>query len=306
MLNYSFSPILISVYSREVHFVRLIESLKRNAESPYTILYVISDAPRFESDIENINKIREFTRSLDGFSKVILLEMKKNSGSQKTILTGIMEVFKYHDKLIFLEDDNYVSENFLSFMNKALDNYYSDERIFSISGYNYPINIPNEYDLPVYIYKGFSAWGVGLWKKRWLEISWDINNMSLKKDIEKNKKVIMKELGDRVGLTIEHMTVNETMYIDAYVCYYLYKKNKYSIFPTLSKVRNLGHDGLGEHGGNSDIFINQEIDNGKDKIILPSSLPINEEINKKLYDYFKLPTKTRVKLKLKNFLNYKL
>jgi hypothetical protein len=43
------------------------------------------------------------------------------------------------------------------------------------------------------------------------------------------------------------------------------KNNMYCVLPTISKVRNYGHDGTGVHSGLSkkDIFLNQAIDNAK-------------------------------------------
>ena len=38
--------------------------------------------------------------------------------------------------------------------------YETSNLIFSVSGYNYPIGIPLDYNVNFYLFKGFSAWGV--------------------------------------------------------------------------------------------------------------------------------------------------
>ena len=66
----------------------------------------------------------------------------------------------------------------------------------------------------------------------------------------------------------------------------------------ISKVRNYGHDGLGEHGGISDIYIDQSIDESEEIIQLPITITQNLEINKKLQKYFKLSYKQKIKMLL--------
>ena len=71
----------------------------------------------------------------------------------------------------------------------------------------------------------------------------------------------------------------------------------YCVFPTLSKVRNFGHDGSGEHGGSiiNSVYANQKID---DKHHFEfSSLPIAEDnkMNEVLNEHFKLTWKGRIK-----------
>lgn len=297
-----YAPILISVYTRKGHFIRLIDSLKKNKETTETKLYVASDAASQKEDVNKVIDIRNFISEIEGFKEVILLDRKQNIGSHISILTGISEVFKIHNKLIFLEDDNYVSKNFLSFMNDALNKFQDDEQIFSVSGYNYPIEIPDEYNHPIYLYPGFSAWGVGLWKEKWSEVDWKLNNNDLLSDLSENKKLIKEYLGERVYWSIKNMCQNNFTFIDAYICYHLYKQKKYSIFPTISKVRNYGHDGLGEHGGINNIFASQKIDDSDKQLIFPDKIDLDNTVNKELKNYFKLPLSSKIKKAVKKLL----
>jgi len=280
----------------------LIDSLKKNKEAKETLLYIVSDAASRKEDICKVLDIREYISEIEGFKDVILIARKQNLGSHYSILSSIEEVFEDYDKLIFLEDDNFVSQNFLSFMNDALNKYKNFNKIFSVSGYNYPIKIPKEYNHSVYLYQGFSAWGVGIWKEKWKAVEWKLNDKKIFLDLLKNKKAIKNSLGESVFWSIKSMAERQHRYADAYICYHLYKTNMYSVFPTLSKVRNYGHDGLGEHGRISSLFINQIIDESNSTTEFPLNLGVDEKINKELKNYFKISRKSKIKMFIKDVL----
>ena len=57
-------------------------------------------------------------------------------GLAHSIISGVSDVVKKHEKAIVLEDDLVTTSNFLDFMNQALDFYIGDDSVFSISGYS--------------------------------------------------------------------------------------------------------------------------------------------------------------------------
>ena len=52
-----------------------------------------------------------------------------------SIIGGVTEVLDQYGKIIVLEDDLAVSEDFLQYMNDALDYFANDARVWSVSGY---------------------------------------------------------------------------------------------------------------------------------------------------------------------------
>jgi len=72
----------------------------------------------------------------------------------------------------------------------------------------------------------------------------------------------------------------------------------YSVFPTVSRVRNTGHDGSGLHCGNmkKNPYKEQNIYTGSDDYVLNPNIQPHPIPNKFLYDFFKLNFKRRVKL----------
>ena len=55
--NMIYAPVLIPTLCRDEHFIRCIESLKRNAWAKYTDIYIALDFPCKESHWDGYNKI---------------------------------------------------------------------------------------------------------------------------------------------------------------------------------------------------------------------------------------------------------
>ncbi len=295
------APILISVYNRKKHLIRLVKSLQENIESRDSVLYIVSDAAHNESNNQIVEEIRIYISEIVGFKKVEYIFREKNLGSHISTTKAIHNVFEKHDRLIFLEDDNIVSENFLAYMNIGLNFYYQNKSIFSISGYNYPIKIVNPSSAHSYFFKGFSAWGVGIWKEKWNAVNMEIDFVATLLDARKERKKIVNNLGENVYKTIIKMCQRQMVYADALICYYIYKNEMASVFPEISKVRNYGHDGLGEHGGHTNIFIEQDIDQENKDFFFEEVITFNSSIYKSVLSYFRYTLSIKALILLRFF-----
>ena len=109
-------------------------------------------------------------------------------------------------------------------------------------------------------------------------------------------------LGERTYYKILAMCVNKNITIDTFICYHIYKYNKVSIFPIISKVKNYGHDGRGEHGSINKIFLEQKIDLQNTNLEYITENIKNDEIQKLLQKYFKISLKEKFKKKIKNLI----
>ncbi len=64
-------------------------------------------------------------------------------------------------------------------MNNALSKYKNDNKIHSISGFNYNksyLKIPKKFNDTVFLTKRDCSCGWGTWKKVWNKVDWNINN----------------------------------------------------------------------------------------------------------------------------------
>lgn len=286
----SLAPILVSVYTRREHLDRCIQSLKNNDLSKQSLLYVVSDAPASECHREQVAAVRKYIDTIEGFSEIRPILRPVNLGSF-SINQAVSDLLSVHDRLILLEDDNIVSTNFLSYMNAALDFYENDSSVFSISGYNYPVVMPESYIHDVYKWQGYSGWGVGYWRDRYTAVEWDypdLTEIARGKPVRRGLDHIAEHLCRQMIYDLKHgKRTGDTM-----VTYYMYRHGLYSVFPTISKVRNTGHDGTGEHTGVTDRYLRQAIDPGLPYRFVRDLQP-DEQINRVLRRHFSTPFKAK-------------
>lgn len=280
------APVLISVYDRYLHFKNCIESLKKNKYADRTHLFVAIDAPYEEQHIPNNNNVIEYAKSITGFEEITLIVRDQNIGAENNILSAMDEIFKKYGKLIFSEDDNEFSVDFLSFMNKAMNVFEKREDIFSVSGYNYPIQIPSTYCNDIFIWKGYSAWGVGLWKNKWERVDWSISDLELFLEDRTNVKSL-NEIAEHYLPGLRHIIKSREFHGDTMLSYFHVKNNMYTVFPIISRVRNIGHDRSGIHCKYNSIYSNQKICQDGTEIELPLDIRPDHEINRILWKHFK-------------------
>ena len=272
MVIKTFAPVLIPTLNRFDHFRRCLESLEKCTWAEKTDVYVALDYPPSEKYVEGWKKIDSYLlekEKYNGFKKLYVRRREQNCGVGKPNSNSSLlldEVRRYSDRYIFSEDDNEFSPNFLDYINKGLEIYKEDERIFAICGYNYQQIDMKGYDHEYYFSHEISAWGYG---------SWFIDRIDyIRATVRKPgyliglvKSVPMsKFLSNGTKLCNLLEDIGLAFHGDSYYTYYEWSNNIYCVFPTVSLVRNFGHDGSGEHcvmidGYNP--FINQIIDERK-------------------------------------------
>ena len=294
----NYSPILVSVYNRLDHLQQCVRSLQRNALSQHSDLYIVSDAAFAEQDEPKVAQVREYIDRIEGFNRVVAIRRKGNLGSYASIKMAIDDVSAQHGTVIFLEDDNIVAPHFLQFVNDALNFYRDDPTIFSVSGYQYPVQIAASYPYDVYKWQGFSAWGVGVWADRWHAVDWhypELSDLAPGKPVRRGLDQIAEHLCQQMIYDIRR----RRKIIDVTISYYLYRHQLYSIFPVISRVRNIGHDGTGEHGGITDLYSRQALDESPDYQFVKNIQP-DAKINQVLWQHFRIPRKSKVIIALAN------
>lgn len=254
----NYAPVLISVYDRVEHFNRCLNSLKQCKGANKTHLFIAIDYPKKEEILEKYHQIIEIAKSTKGFKEITLFIRDTNLGSKENIYSAINEIYKCYDRLIFSEDDNEFSTGFLLFMNNALEIYSDDQNIFAINGYNYPIEIDDIKSGDVYRFKGYCAWGAGIWRDKWLKIDWSFNN--LKKFVHNPINLIITyKIAPSYNQHFISSLLSKEFAGDVYIVLNLIKNNWYTINPVHTLVRNYGCDKSGEHKSSDLRFINQNI-----------------------------------------------
>lgn len=255
-----YAPVHLMVYDRPFHFIKCVESLKKNIGASETTLFISSDGPKDEKSFEKVKKVRKYINNLSGFKRVIVYAPKDNTrGCIKTEVRD--KVREFSDRYIVSEDDNIFSCYFLRYMNNALEYFKEDEKIQDISGYMYP-GFPSYQLIPVML-KAHTAWGVGFWREK--DICHKIDQKKYAIDILKDKELYSKinNGNPHLGPTLKKIADGHLLAGDAIRTAILFKYDRYGVFPSISLVRNIGHDGSGEHGGITNKFINQKVHDEK-------------------------------------------
>lgn len=279
------APIVIFVYARPEHTKNMINALAQNNLAKDSKVYIFADNAKKESHKENVEKVRKFIHEIPSknmFKEVIITEADKNKGLANSVIDGVSKIINKYGKVIVLEDDLVVSKTFLQYMNESLEFYKDNKKIWSISGYNLPIEIPQGYEKDVYLsYRGCS-WGWATWKDRWNTVDWKVTDYNeFKHSIKKRKKM------NRGGTDMAQMLDAQMKGLcDSWAirwCYEQSKKDMMTIYPVKSLVTNQGLDGTGTHSGTTSSF---DVKNYSELPKLENELEVNKKIIKEFRKKF--------------------
>ena len=245
------APIVVFTYNRPNHTQRTVESLLKNPLAKISDLIIFSDAATSRRQRQAVDEVRSYLSELTGFRSVKVIHRDKNFGLAESIIQGVTEVLEQSEKVIVLEDDMVVSPHFLKYMNEALEQFVDDDRVISVHGYVYPVDI----ELPeAFFIRGADCWGWATWRR-----GWEIFNP--------NGKYLLDELTRRGLLrffdfnsTSPHSKMlkeqikggNDSWAVRWYASAFL--ANKLTLYPGRSLVNNIGNDSSGTHCVTSEDF----------------------------------------------------
>ncbi len=253
-----YAPVLIPTLCRSEHFIRCIESLKRNTWAQYTDIYIALDYPIKESHRRGYNKICKYLEGdFEEFASFNVIKRPFNYGVVKNMEQLRIEILDKYNCYIRSDDDCEFSPNFLEYMDRCLEKYKDDETVIGVTGYSYPIN----WDIPAECnaFKSsliFPMWGAGFWKDKFLSVQKELAGGYIKEYSQKNfvnrKKMTDARYLECMDSAFNYDSDNFTMRTTdvAYGCY-MQIANKFVITPKLSKVRNYGFDGSGVYCQNT-------------------------------------------------------
>lgn len=239
------APIIVFTYRRVPD--KLIDSLLENSLSKESELIIFSDGNKNDNDLKDIQKVREYIKTITGFNTIKIVESKINKGLANSIIDGVTDVIEEYGRVIVLEDDLIVSSDFLDYMNDALNFYKDNKNIWSISGYGPRIPCLEDYSYDIYLSLRVSPWGWATWQDRWEKIDWEVKNYDqLIKDKELKKKFNLA--GNDMFKMLELQMLGK---IDSWAIRWYYNQFElglYTIYPKRSKVVNIGFmDDKGTH-----------------------------------------------------------
>lgn len=267
-----YAPVLIPTLNRYEHLKETVTSLSQCTGADKTDLYIALDYPPSSIYESGYSKIVEYLSSISGFKSVNIIKREKNYGVGKNPHDALHQViFTKYDRFIFSEDDNHFSPNFLEFVNKGLERFKDDRSVIAMNGYRHFYHLIFSDNNYFFQDIDFSAWGYGMTKD---------THLMLETTLTKNyfrKKFLNPINWWRVGrnglnrflqfLYFVFGTYDKPKLTDGTISVFMALNGMKVVMPSVSKVRNIGWDSLGNSAmtGNmpkalEEKYLNQDID----------------------------------------------
>ena len=248
------APILLFVYNRPEHLKQLIASLQANAEAAQSMLFIYTDAARNKADEEQVNKVREVIRHIDGFASIEVIERATNWGLARNIIGGVTEQIRRYGRVIVLEDDLVVAPYFLRFMNDALEENKDEPQV----GHIQACDFTQDASLPdTFLIKFTGSWGWATWERAWQHFNPD--GQALLDELESRRLTRRFDFNGNYRFTRmlrrQVQGKNNSWAIRWNASLFL--KDILSLNVGRSLVQNNGFDGSGTHCGGGNLYSSQ-------------------------------------------------
>lgn len=278
----SLAPVILFVYNRPEHLKKCIYALSNNYLADQTDLFIYSDGPKNTDDAIKVRQVRDMLRNIKGFKTLNVIESKYNKGLAASVIAGVTEIIEKFEKAIIVEDDLVTSPFFLKFMNEGLNFYENEEKVICIHGYTYPIGkLSHNFFL-----KGAECWGWATWKRGWVifepdgkKLYSELKQKKLEYEFDWQGTYPFKEM-----LKKQIQGKNDSWAIRWYASAFL--KDKLTLYPSRSLVKNIGNDNSGTHSMATDFF---DVDISVNNPVEIEQIPVRQEqyILNMLGSYFK-------------------
>lgn len=297
------APLVLFVYNRPEHTERVLNCIDKLPEAKDTDLYIFSDAPKNGKATEQVYQVRDLIdryKAVSRFASVHIEKAKQNRGLAPSVIAGVTDIIHRYGRVIVIEDDLILSNDFLHYMNETLEYYADKEKIWGISGYTFPMKALENYPHDVYMTVRGCSWGWATWADRWDSVDWEISDYSkFKFNIFKRKSFA------RWGKDLPTM-------LDCYMCgrmrswairwcYSAWKQQKMVVYPKESRISNGGTDGGGTNFTSATTKYDTVLSQNKGEIEL-GMYPIDERIRKEFRRKYSLQGLAYLKHSLKWFL----
>lgn len=250
------APVVVFVYNRADHARATLTHLSNNHLAGESDLYVYCDNAKNEKAQEAVDAVRaivdEFARS-SRFKRVTVVKANKNKGLAASIIDGAGEILEKYGKIIVVEDDLITSDDFLTYMNSALDFYENNPKIWSISGYTFPLKSLNGYPHDIYMSPRGCSWGWATWKNRFEKVDWNVSDFE--EFIRSPKRVKhFNEGGPDMAEMLSRQVHGKINSWAIRWCYQESRENMFTVYPKKSRIRNIGCDNTGTHCVDSSLY----------------------------------------------------
>lgn len=249
----SYAPIIVFGYNRADMIENLLKSLEKNENIEEMDLFIFLDIPdkKKPRDIPLSQEVIAYINVYKAASKFKHVEVevaKQHKGLANSVISGVSKVINQYGKVIVLEDDLIVSNDFLDYMQRGLEFYRKDNRVWSIGGHCPKIESLGKYNEDVFLAPRIESLGWGTWENRWRHMDWEVSSFeSFRRDFI--GRMIFNLGGNDLYQSLKTQMTNEQY--DSWAirwCYQEFRERKYTVYPKESRVIHCGNDNRSTHG----------------------------------------------------------
>ncbi|MEA1989591.1 MAG: glycosyltransferase [Pseudomonadota bacterium] len=242
----SYAPVVLFTFNRLDHTQKTVKHLQQNYLAEDTDLIIYSDAARSVSEEITVLAVRDYLETIKGFKSIQINYRENNNGLATNIITGVTEILEKHKKIIVLEDDLITSKNFLCYMNQSLEKYQNNNKIFSISGYTMDLKSIQTIHQDNYLSLRPASWGWATWLDQWKDIDWEVKDYD--QFIQNKIKIERFNQGgpDLTRMLKDYFKGKNNSWAIRW-SYAQFKAGKYSSYPKISKIQNIGFGAEATH-----------------------------------------------------------
>lgn len=275
------APILLFAYNRPRHLQHTVEALAHNPLAQESELFVFSDGARTEDDREDVELVRSYIHTIEGFKTVHRIERDHNYGLAANIIDGVTDIVNRYGRVIVLEDDLVTAPGFLQFMNDALDTYADEPRVGHIQAYDFTQNprLPE-----TFLIKFTGSWGWATWQRAWQHFNPD--GQYLLNELHRRHLTRRFDFNGKYGFTrmlrrqVEGKNNSWAIRWNAS----LFLQDILSLNVGRSLVQNEGFDGSGTHCGADHLY---EARLYKERLRVEKISPITENLEaRKIFERY--------------------
>ncbi len=251
MANRMTAPIVLFTYARPDHTQKTLDALAANALAKESDLYIFCDGPKNEKAAKGNAEVRRIIAAEsenNRFRSITLTISEVNKGLANSVIGGVSEIVHKYGSCIVVEDDLITSPYFLTYMNDCLETHKNDKRIWSISGFTYPLKALENCPSDTYLSYRACSHGWATWADRWDLADWKVSNYDkLKYNLLERYR--FNRGGNDLFRMLWHQMRGERDSWAIRFCYSQFVNNMYCVYPRVSLVHNIGNDGSGTHCG---------------------------------------------------------
>lgn len=252
--------IALFAFNRPDLLQQTLRALSTNDLADAASLTIFCDGPRHEKDEPGTRAVRALAKKAQNFASLEVVEHPQNMGCANSVINGLTEMFRLHERLIVIEDDIVTSPYTIRFLSESLARYADNEKVFNIAAWSPPHiirQLSNSYSYDVYAIPRFNCWGWASWRDRFQDIDWEVKDYQTFKVSPQLRKAFNSG-GEDLSPMLDMQMAGKINSWAIRADYARFKKNMFGINPIRSYTLNIGM-GSGTHTTTKTVYWNSDI-----------------------------------------------